>query len=151
MIRPANIEDIEAILKLGKELHQSSTYSSMEFDSDKVRQLMSGLIEGAGVVFVAVVDGEIVGGIAGGVAEYWFNREIHGFDFSFFISEEKRTGSLAMRLLFALENWCKSRGAVEMRIGITTGINVNGTTRFYNFMGYENTGPLFTKDLKNGD
>lgn len=150
MIRPATLHDLDEILALGLRLHQTSTYAAKSFDDDKVRALMGDLIEGQGVVFVGVVSGLIVGGIAGAVAENWFNHDLHGFEYSFFVAEESRSGSLAMKLLLALEAWCKARGALEMRVGITTGINVEGTSRFYRFLGYQNTGPLFTKELNHG-
>jgi GNAT superfamily N-acetyltransferase len=151
MIRPATPHDLDEILALGRRLHQTSTYCDRSFDDEKVRALMASLIDGHGVVFVGVVSGVIVGGIAGAVTEYWFGRHLHGFDFSFFIAEEHRSGSLAMKLLLALEAWCKARGAVEMRLGITTGINVEGTTRFYEYLGYRSTGPLFTKAIDHGN
>lgn len=151
MIRPATLDDLDAIIALGSVLHATSVYRAMPFDADKVRVLMDGLISGAGVVFVADLAGNVVGGIAGAVSEHWFNRELHGFEYSFFIDRQHRGGSMALRLLCAFESWCKAKGARQTRIGITTGINPEGTARFYRWAGYEDAGQLFTKDLSDGN
>lgn len=152
MIRPATLDDIDAILRLGEELHAESVYRAMPFVPEKVRVLMAALIGGAGVVFVTTTaEGEVVGGIAGTVQPYWFNDELHGFEYSFFIDQAHRGGTRALRVLCAFEAWCRAKGAHEVRIGITTGINVAGTARFYEFAGYRREGLLFIKDLRDGN
>jgi GNAT superfamily N-acetyltransferase len=147
MIRAATLADVPALVALGAVLHATSDYRDQPYVEEKVAGLLENLIQGQGVVFAAVKDGEVVGGIAGGVTEHWFNHEVHAFEYSFFIAEQHRSGLLAMKLLLALEHWAIRRGATECRIGITTGINVEGTSRFYRYMGYRETGPLFTKVL----
>lgn len=149
MIRVATLDDIERIVELGGCLHAESSYGELPFDSVKVSNLMAGLIGGGyGVVFVAEKAGEIIGGIAGGVTEFWFCDELHGFDYSFFVHPEHRGGSAAFRLLLAFESWCKNMGAKQMDIGITTGIHVDKTTRFYEKMGFVKSGQLFRKALE---
>ena len=149
MIRVATLDDIETIVSLGERLHVESSYSYLPFNAMKVRYLMAGIIGGDnGVVFVAEKAGEIIGGIAGGVTEFWFCDELHGFDYSFFVHPEHRGGSAAFRLLLAFESWCKNMGAKQMDIGITTGIHVDKTTRFYEKMGFVKSGQLFRKALE---
>lgn len=149
MIRVATLDDIDMIVALGAELHSESSYGCLPFNAEKVKCLMCGLIEGGyGVVFVAEKGGKIIGGIAGGVTEFWFCDELHGFDYSFFVHPEHRGGSAAFRLLLAFESWCKSMGATQMDIGITTGIHVDKTTRFYEKMGFVKSGQLFGKALE---
>lgn len=150
MIRPATVEDIPVIVELGSKLHIESSYRCHAFNKDKVAKLMESLIVGGeyGVVFVAEIDGEIIGGIAGGIDEWWFGDTLHAFDFSFFIAPEYRGGSAAFRLLLAFQEWAKIRGAVEIDIGISTGIHEDKTERFYEKMGYVKTGRTFGKKLE---
>lgn len=150
-VRPALLADVPAIVDLGAALHVSSDYSRFAFDRAKVEVLMRALIAGAGVIFLAEDKGRPIGGIAGGVAPFWFGSDLHGFDYSFFVLPEFRHGSTALRLLACLEAWCRARGAIEMRIGITTGIEVEGTSRFYEWCGYTRNGALFTKGLDHGN
>lgn len=146
MIRTATVQDLPAMLDLGQLLHESSSYARYSFDRDKVAAvLMRAMKEGG--LFVATAKGLVVGGIAGGIAEFWFGRDVHGFDYSFFVHPEHRHGITAFKLLLAFEAWCKSRGATEIRIGITTGIDVESTTRFYEWHGYAKNGALFTKGI----
>ena len=148
MIRAATLDDVDAILRLGEALHAESSYRSMPFVTEKVRGLMEALIGGAGVVFVSELAGiGVVGGIAGAVAAHWFNHELHGFDYSFFVVARYRSGTMALRLMCAFESWCRARGAVCVRLGISTGLDVEATARFYEWAGYKRIGPLLTKGL----
>ena len=151
IVRPARLEDVDEIIDLGELLHGESGYSRLPFDRDKVGALICGLIsEVDGVVFVAESDGRIIGGIAGGITEYWFCSVRHAFDFSFFVHPDHRGGSAAFRLLCAFERWAKDAGAVEIDIGITTGIHEEKTQRFYEKMGFVQSGRLFGKILEVG-
>jgi GNAT superfamily N-acetyltransferase len=147
MIRPAKLSDVPRIVEVGAVLHHDSTYSAMQFNRAKVAALMESLINGQGVVFVAERDGVVVGGIAGGVTAHWFSDELTGFEYSFFVLPEARHGLIAMKLLLAMKAWCKAKGAKTLRIGITTGINVEGTARFYRHMGFHDAGNLFQGEL----
>lgn len=149
-VRPAKLEDVPALVTLGAQLHQLSSYARYRFDADKVSALLQMLITGGGCVFLAERDGRVVGGIAGAVTEFWFGPDVHGFDYSVFVEQESRQGVLSSKLVLCLESWCAQRGAGEMRIGITTGIDIDGTSRFYEWLGYTRNGALFTKELGRG-
>lgn len=151
MIRPATIEDIPRIVELGNMLHQESRYAAISFSEEKVAALMKHLIQVDGVVFVAEVDGEIVGGIAGGVTEFWFSTEKQAFDYSFFLAPDARHGMQAVRLMVAFESWAKLRGARQVDMGITTDIHVDKSARLYTGMGYKDCGKLFVKEIDYGN
>lgn len=147
MIRAAHLSDVPRIVEIGESLHRESTYQAIPYSTPKVGALMRSLINGGGAVFVAEQGGEVVGGIAGGVTAHWFSDELTGFEYSFFILPELRHGLVAMKLLLAMKAWCTAKGAKTLRIGITTGINVEGTARFYRYMGFEDAGQLFEGKL----
>ena len=147
MIRVATLDDIERIVEIGKVMHQESAYKDLPFDAEKVSHLMAGLIDGAGVVFVAERAGHIIGGFAGGISEFWFCTSLHAFDFGLFILPEHRGGSAAIRLLAAFEHWAKDSGAVWCDVGITTGVHLEQSTRLYEKLGYNQSGILFRKEV----
>lgn len=147
MIRPAQISDVSTIVEIGAVLHCTSAYRDIPYNRAKVAILMESLINGGGVVFVAERAGQILGGIAGGVTEHWFSDELVGFEYSFFILPEARHGVIAIKLILAMKAWCKAKGAKTLRLGITTGINVEGTARFYRHMGFTDAGNLFEGEL----
>jgi L-amino acid N-acyltransferase YncA len=147
MIRPATNDDIPRIIELGRLLHQSSSYAAMEFDEGMAASFIEQLISGVGVVFVAEIDGVVVGGIAGGITEQWFSSELLAFDYSFFIDPKTRSGITATKLVRAFTEWARLKGAKHIQIGITTDINVEGTSRFYRALGFEDAGLFFNKEL----
>lgn len=151
MIRTATHEDIQRIVELGEVLHKTSSFADLPFDQDKVSALMRNLIDGQGVIFVSEVDGVVIGGIAGGVVEMWFCDKRIGFDYSFFIHPDYRGGMSAPRLIIAFTEWAKLNGAIEVHMGITTGIHVEATSRLYEKMGFKLAGPLYKKELSNGN
>jgi len=148
MIRVATLNDIDTIVEIGNVMHLESSYRDLPFDCDKVKCLMAGLINGHGIVFVAEKGGSIIGGFAGGIADFWFNNVSHAFDYGLFILPDHRGGSAAIRLLSAFEHWAKSMGAVWCDVGITTGVHAEKTGKMYEKLGYHQSGLLYRKEVK---
>lgn len=147
MIRPATHADTARIIELGGLLHSTSSYANSEFDPAKAAGFIDSLIDGLGVVFVAEINGEVVGGIAGGVTEQWFSSDLLAFDYSFFIDPKTRSGITATRLLLTFIEWARIKGAKNIQIGITTGILVESTSEFYRAHGFVDAGLFFNKEL----
>lgn len=152
MIEVATIEDVPRLVDLGAVMHaESPRFREQPFSRVKVAQTLVGLIQGRGVVFVARRDGQIVGGMAGGVAPNWFNDELQGFELAVFLAPEARHGLTAMRLVRAFFLWCRARGARHVRMGITTGVHTDSTARFYRALGMQDAGVFFDMDLEAND
>lgn len=147
MIRGAVLDDIEDLVDLGEAMHAVSTYSHISYSRTKVAALIKRLIEGEGVVFVYEKDGDVIGCLGGGVTEYWFSEELTGFDYSFVIDPAKANGIAALRLIAAFKLWCKAKGARQMKMGITTGINVEKMAKLYQVAGFVPDGLLFKMEL----
>lgn len=147
MIRPATHADIPRLVELGQMLHGMSSYASLQFDAEKVAELLGSLIDGAGVVFVSERGGVVTGGLAGGISEHWFSRDRVAFDHSIFVDPQARNGVTASKLVLAFVEWAKHRGAREVRLGITTGLHVEQTARFYRWLGFEDAGQLFRMEV----
>lgn len=150
MIRAATHDDIPRLVELGQLLHDTSSYARSGINPEKVATLLGQLIDGLGVVFAAEVGGEVVGGFAGAITEQWFSDDLIAFDYSLFIEPSKRQGLTALKLVLAFQNWAKAKGAKEIRMGITTGMNVEGTSRLYRHLGFEYVGPLFHMEINHG-
>jgi GNAT superfamily N-acetyltransferase len=149
MIRVAALGDIDTLISIGRVMHNESAYKALRFNDDKVGELLAGLIaEPNGVVFIAERAGVILGGFAGGISDFWFSNDSHAFDYGLFILPEHRGGSAAIRLLSAFESWAKDMGAKWCDIGITTGVHVEQTARMYEKLGYDKSGLLYRKALK---
>lgn len=147
MIRPATHDDVPRLVELGTLLHQTSCYSEMGYSAEKVEKHLRALIDGLGVVFAAEVDGKVVGGFAGAVAEQWFSNDLIAFDYSVFIEPGRRQGILASRLILTFKEWARIKGAKQIHMGITTAMNVEGTARLYRHLGFREAGPLFKMEI----
>lgn len=147
MIRPATHDDVPRLIELGAKLHQTSSYAGMTFMPEKAAVFLHALIDGVGVIFVAEVEGVVVGGFAGAVTEQWFSNDLLAYDYSFFIDPKTRSGITATKLLLTFIEWARIKGAKTIQIGITTGINVSGTADFYRSLGFVDAGRFFNKEL----
>ncbi|MNJ17906.1 hypothetical protein D3C77_121970 [compost metagenome] len=148
MIRPATHEDVPRLIELGVVLHSTTSYASLGFNHAKAAGFLHSLIDGqSGVVFVSDHDGVIVGGMAGGLTDQWFNDDLIAYDYSLFVEPGKRQGIVAARLIAAFQAWARIKGAKQIYMGIGTGVNVEGTTRLYEHMGLRVAGPLLVQEL----
>lgn len=147
MIRPASPSDVPRLVALGAEMHADSSYRDQPYMPEKVADLMHRLIGGAGVVFVSERAGEVVGGMAGGVAPNWFNDEAVAFEYGLFMQKKARQSTAAARLIDTFCYWAKARGAKRLRVGITTGVQVEGIARLYRSRGFADSGLFLTKEF----
>lgn len=147
MIRPAKHSDVPRLIELGTLLHSTTSYSTMSFCPVKSAAFLHELINGQGVVFVAEVRGEIVGGMAGGVIDQWFSNDLIAYDYSLFVEPSKRNGVIAVRLIQTFKEWATIKGAKQIYMGIGTGVSVEGTTRLYESQGLRNIGPLLMMEI----
>lgn len=147
MIRPAKHSDVPRLIELGTLLHSTTSYSTMNFCPVKSATFLHELINGQGVVFVAEVRGEVVGGMAGGVIDQWFSNDLIAYDYSLFVEPSKRNGVIAVRLIQTFKEWAKLKGAKQIYMGIGTGVSVEGTTRLYESQGLRNIGPLLMMEI----
>jgi GNAT superfamily N-acetyltransferase len=146
VIRDSRKEDIPKLLQLGLKMAQEAPeYVDCGYDEQKVEQLLISLQESAsGIVLVAEDSGQIIGMLLGGVAEYFFSREIYAFDLAVYVTPEKRGSRHFLQLIKHFERWCIELGVPTIKLGISTG---NQVGEIYTRLGYEKTGELFRKNL----
>lgn len=114
MIRKAVPEDLDTLIQMGERFFAYSRFANVvAFDRETVRASLDALIgSDTSLVLVAVVDGQIIGGIAGTLAPLWFAPGmLSATEFAWWIDEAHRGGVSAVRLLRAFEQWAKTRGA----------------------------------------
>ena len=148
MIRVADHSDIETLVALGQSMHSESEYRSLPYIPEKFAATLAHYIENE-IVFIAERDGQVVGGLVGGAAEYHFCHELYGYELAVFVLPEHRGSLAAFAMLRAFEGWCKARGVKRIDLGITTGVHEEQTARFYGKMGYNKCGSLYRKEVGN--
>ena len=147
IIRPAVVQDVFRIAEIGRTLHEESSFASMAYDTDKTSSYFIRLILDEGkdyYVRVAEDDsGQIVGGIAGYCVPSWFGPDKTASDISLFILPEARGGMTAVRLIKGFIEWAKSRGAKQIRPGVSTGAVGKNAEALYERLGLTRVGALF--------
>lgn len=93
---------------------------------------------------VAVGEEGLVGMLVLYCAPIFYSDEQEVGDLAFYVVPGKRGTRAAPRLLFFGETWASAKGAV-LRLGLTTGVRVEGTRRFLEKAGYQATGILMSK------
>ena len=88
-----------------------------------------------------------IGFIWGMVQEMWFSDCKTGSDLGLYILPEYRGKSMApIRLIRAFEDFCKSRGCVEIRLSSSASIDEEKASRLYMMMQYNHCGFITYKN-----
>lgn len=144
MIRKGTLDDIEAVMRLGHQLHKESSYDHVTFNPEKAAATCKLLIE-HGFMVVAEIDGEIVGGMMGDTTAMWYTDDLIGIDYSLYVDPAHRNGLIAARLVVKFIEWCKEMGCKQIRPGVGTGIC--GVGRLYEHMGFKMVGNQYCMDV----
>ena len=149
IVEVAQPADTAELALLGEQLHDLSSHRVLTFNRKKVEALIERLISDPenAVVFVTRSAGRIVGAFAGAIAPQWYSDDRVGFDYAVFIKPNSRHGIRSAALVQAFVIWCQRRGARQIRLGITTGIDVGGTSRLYHSLGFVDAGVAFSKEI----
>lgn len=138
-IRPATHDDLDAMVAMGERFFAFSRFADFAvFDRDVARASIANLtaLDG-GIALVAVVGGEIVGGIIGVLAPLWFApSQLSATEFAWWVSEEHRGGTTGIKLLRAFEQWAKDKGAAMVSM---SDLVIEGATpagRLFEKLGY---------------
>ena len=144
MIRNATPDDIPALLELGELMHAESRYAHMKWSALKVCRLIEWLIENdEGLALVAERDGEVIGGFLGVIEEHYFTEEKVAGDLALFVNPDKRGGIAACQLLRAFIAWAQKQNVSLIQAGITTGVNLDTSTRLFEAVCGRLVGHLF--------
>lgn len=143
------LENIKDVVYLAEKMHGESAYADMPFSVEVVAQRIYDQVilseDGFGVI--AYKDTNPVGMIGGALATQFFGPSIFAYDFGWYVTPKQRGSSIAIRLLKKFEKWAKKRGAEELHLGVTTGVNPEKTAKMFERMGYTYVGKNYTLKL----
>ena len=141
-LRLATCNDLADIARLGRMMHQESSFAPLDYDVDRVKETIGCLIDkNQFVVVVEDTNGEIVGVMAGMVEQSWFGGDMIANDLALFLDPAVRGGRLAFRLVAAWITWAKMAGAKQLRPGVVSGSRA--AEEMYERMGFTKTGATF--------
>ena len=149
IVRKIKENDIVPMINMGELMHRVGSFKKVKYNKDKVFKIIRASIDSDTMVFFVAEDKDGYTGMMGGfLAEYSISYEKYASDFLMFIKEEKRGGDTAIKLLNLFEDWAKSKGVKEIRLGSSHGIDTEKVKKFYEWQKYETIGHLFRKEIE---
>jgi GNAT superfamily N-acetyltransferase len=152
MIRPARQDDLPQLLELGRRMHQESVYRDFEFCERRLTSYLAMVLDTPGryCLHVAEREGRIVGFLAGYLEPFLFGRETVAHDTAFFVDRSQRGTTTAKRLIDAFRGWARERGARELCLGVSSGIEPERVGAFYERLGLSRAGAIYKQRLLPG-
>lgn len=144
-ILAAEMEDIEAIVELGKRGHAASANARYEYDEMKAKLLCAQLIAGkATCLFISKVNGKITGILLGQTDTLGYCRATYATDIALY-SETPGAGRALMR---RFEKWAFHERRVDMMmLGVSHGgKSTRSTESLYRRAGFSHVGGMYVKN-----
>ena len=149
IIRQSKPSDVEELVELGARMHEESAYAHLPYDAGKVRRLIASSAEESDtqLVLVAEAEGQVIGMLSGYLTDYFFCDETVACDMALFVEKGHRRGGAAVRLIRGFQDWARRRGAREVYLAVSTGVDIDVTGRFYEKMGFSRVGAVYKQRL----
>lgn len=143
-IIPYNPKLFPSLLRLITSMKQEGEFRSNSWNTEKFYDLVN-----RSDVFcnLADHDGQIVGFMLGYVSEQFFGDDLVACDLAVFVLPEFRGKRISLRLIAAFEAWAKARGAIQVMLGQSTGVDIERTRSLYERLGYRTVGCNVKKEL----
>lgn len=150
-MRISSPEDFDQISSLGLWFQQNSSFSKCGWSQEKAfKFVLSGSNPDSNTFLrVCELDGEIVGFFLGGLTEYFFSESSIAQELVVVFKPEhrKKISPLLIDMLTQFESWAKDRDAIEISMGIFSGIAGEGYHKFLESRGYKQSGIAFKKEV----
>src|SRR5690606_27969112 len=137
-------------VELGEMMHaESPRFRALPYDPAKVAGVALRLIyDPAAQVLVAEPDGQLISMLAGMIVEHCLGPDCYATDYVFYAHPAHRGTSAAPRLYREWLRILQADGRVkEVSLGISTEIHPERSRRFYERLGFRETGAIMVRGL----
>lgn len=149
MIRNAEEKDLDRLVEMGKVMHAESKYSIYSFDEEKLRNyLFTCIWHDDGIALVAEREDKIVGGFVGWMSEQYFGYDKVAVDLALFVDPDKRGAMAGAMLIKRFIEVSKEKGAAQIVISNSTGVDKERVGKLYEKMGMEHVGFVYSLNNK---
>ena len=147
-IRPAAPTDSGALFRLAAVGVAETRYDQYGVSQEKLDRLMQTAMQNPGmaVLLVAEKGGAVCGFLYGAVIEHPFCPIVYAASIAFYV-EPKSRGVAGRKLVEAFELAAEARGAQEIIMATSSGVDAARTVQFYRALGYTAFGALMLKHL----
>ncbi len=128
-------------------LKESPTYAHMEFSMEKTANYIYGAIMKHDGWFLRVVvdeHNEIVGGLIAICEPMIFSNDKVAYDITIMVESDHRGRCLPqlVQVIEEYKTWAISQGAKLIKMGVSSGINIDGAAKFFERLGFERIGSM---------
>lgn len=152
LIRNATSSDIAPLIRFGYLIHAESKFSTLSFDAEKVQQTLesiTGSKNGTHCCFIAEnSEKELIGVFIGCMEEYFFSRSLMAHSILIYVHPKWRGSSAAVKFIHAFRKWAMNREALEVCIGVASGVTIGRTDRFLKRLGFSVTGGNYSMVIR---
>lgn len=147
IVRPPESADWPQVLRLAGDMHHETDFRRYRFSVEKVEKLYDALLADRENFFAVVAEhqDQLVGFMGAFVCEHFFSYDRYASEMLFYVSPEWRGSSAALRMVRAFEAWGETKDVLDLMTGVSSGVAVDRTSRFYEKLGYTAKIPTFRK------
>lgn len=151
--RLATTKDTSDMAYYGTLMHEESQFAQYNYDQEKVKMFLDHIITtGLGIVILAEDENKnVIGAMAGMLYPHYFGNELQASDLFLFVIPQYRTGTTGARLMKHFEEEAIKRGASEVVLANSTGVEKDKVAKLFERSGYVHRGYVYTKNVKGGD
>jgi len=151
VVRNPSLDDYGDINTLGRWFQENSNFKGCGWSDGKAYGFVKSSISPSSDTFMLVAeeDGELIGFFLGNVVEYFFSDEKIAQELVVVFKPEhrKKISPLLIEMLTQFESWAEDRDAIEISMGIFSGIAGKGYHKFLESRGYKQSGIAFKKEV----
>ena len=148
IIRKAELKDVDDVLFLTNNFFNESLSSyGLNLEEKTIRNTLTHYISNL-IGIVAEDNGKVVAAIGGFVAPSIFDEnQLIGQETIWFVDKNYRSGTIGLKLIFAFEEECKSRGANLVAMVHMGNCYADVLDKFYNIRGYRIMEKQYIKEI----
>lgn len=154
-IRCATLEDVPALIELGRRVHGETRFSEYDYNLTRVTENVTNIIKigqntrGTHCFFIAQDDqGEAAGVLIGVIERQLFSDLPVANVIVYYVFPNKRMSGAGFKLLSAFRKWADARSAFEICVGINSAAQIGRTHRFLMRVGFRQTGGNYSLQAK---
>lgn len=146
-IRDAKNHEVFRLVEIVESVLQESVYKHLTFDKEKAAHLvMDGILKRDGTFLRVIVDAndKIVGGMMCVCEASCFGPDKMAYDITIMMDEESRGRCVRqlVKLVDEYKEWAIKQGAKIIKMGVSSGINIDKASAFFERLGFERVGAM---------
>lgn len=142
-VRHANKRDLPEMIRIIKELHQASSYRDIHLSEIKSANFLSRCIgEEDRLTLAAISEADLIGILIAEIDWYFFSEQKLAVDVLFYVRPSFRGSRAAVQLVREYKNWAIEKGAREICLSTTTGVEPDRTAKFFSRNGFNIVGTI---------